>query len=484
MALEFPQLASLDDLATYVKAHASEARKCWRLTPDGRCLVDYPLLGTPPPFQPRVCRYRSPDGTVCGVGGHNARTHLATTSLSTKALTHAVWIIRNMEVLGVHHLRRHVQVLIQVLCSLQERRQHYRVDDAADIRSILLMYQRVVQWYHQSKPKRDSTSHIERRRQRSSIHTLNHLLLLFQRRDPVLEPGIVLAGVARPNLVVFLFPTCKQTLHQLCIAAFANQDVSIVRKVANGHLRTCQGGGGGGADDDTRRNCTCRGSFLKVPRIDMDVVCCHRCGIPGHNQASCQARTPATHVAIALATLLDPYKAPRISAKACHLTLFHCYDVLVAMLYQWVHHPTTPTTPWHIHGVPRLTALTNANAHPILLLRLYNHALASLKACPRVGPGMLVIHRPDHLMLDAAHRYDDGDDDEDDDAANNQREAKSVSSTLKRVIQDFQDEDLDQYRPLPLEKRSFLTDMVQTTKTADPRIAAEIAKFAFDDILF
>lgn len=456
----FPRLSSIADLASHVEAHPSKARACWVLTPDGQCIIEYPVLGPPPPHQPRVCRFRDEKGRVCGIGGHIARTHNATTSLSTRALTHAVWMICNMDNLGIHHAVRHIQVLLDILCGLEGRRRHYLVDSTADIQSILVMYDAVLQWFGKTNTNKNIPQNTKRT-QRSSIAIVNDLLLHFSKNSFYIEDHVV-ADVASPKLVTFLFPASHlQTnmLQRLCQDAFTSQDISRLQKMAKGHFGDCLG-----------ENCTCHGEFVKVPRINVDVVCCHRCGLPGHNKATCQERTTATHVAVALATLLDPHKNPRISAKTAHLTLFNCYDVIVTLLYKWFH----KGTPWHITGNARIRSIKNF--HPEILLRLYNHTLATLKKCPKVGPTMLVVSRPDRLMVEAAHCYDEKSKD------SVKQETEVLKNTVQALIEETQDEDLE--RPRWADPQSFVSAMVQSSTQQDPRIAQDLARFAFDDVFF
>lgn len=468
---EFPSFHELADLTAYVDAHPLEARTCWTLTPDGQCLVQYPFVGPPPPHQPKVCRFRDRDGRVCGIGGHTTRTHHATSSLAIKALTHAAWIIKNMDHLG-QHSRRHVQVLLHVLCSLEGRRQHYRVDATADIQSILVMYDTVVQWAHKRNVQPGISAN--KRRQRSTISIVNDFFQALPSLPPLspTEEAAVLADVPSPKLVVFLFPTSADlsdthVLRQRCFAAFMTEDILKVHRMAQGHVKTCP---------STSSACTCQGAFIKIPRINEDLVCCHRCGLPGHNKATCQDRTTATHVAVSLATLLDPHKAPRISAKTAHLTLYNCYDVLVALLYQWCF--GDGRTRWDIGegGSARIKRVDTRN--PEVLLRFYNHTVASLKASPTVGPTMQVMSRPDCLLLEAAHAYDRVDE-----ASHTmQHEASHLRRTIGTLIEDRQDDDLE--RSLWMDPESAVSAMIQSSTQRDPRIAQELAKFAFDDVLF
>ena len=367
---EFPRFEDVADLAAYVKVHSS--KKLWTLTPDGQCLMQYPCMGPPPPHQPKVCRFLGPQGRVCGIGGHTARTHNATSSVATKALTHAAWIIRNADTLGEHHYRRHMGVIFDILCSLEDRRRHYRVDATADIQSILVMYDAVRRWW--TNAKRGVA--LGTRRQRTTISIVNDFFAPTPAppaaANPNPNPALVLADVPSPKLVVFLFPTSD--IRERCLATFLTQDIMTIHRMAQGHVKSCS--------RSTSAACKCHqhGSFIKVPRINKDLVCCHRCGLPGHNKATCQDRTTATHVAMALATLLDPHKAPRISAKTLHLTLYHCYDVIVTLLYQWCFGGIR----WDIGGSARIQRIDSTD--PEALLRFYNHTVASLKASPTASP--------------------------------------------------------------------------------------------------
>lgn len=481
---DFPALSSPTGLAAYVASHPAKARACWALLPDGQCAIEYPFLGPPPPHQPRVCGFRDDRGQVCGIGGHNARTHNNTASLATKALAHAIWILRNMHNLGIHHVTRHVRVLLDILCGLEGRRVAYQMDATAEIQSILVMYEAVLQWwfrFRQSKqPKGGPCS--TKRSQRSSIAIVNNLLVRFSDAPPSMDTDSLLADVPCPKLVVFLFPTSTTTnnntaaLRQLCLDAFTTQDVTILRRMANGHLRSC--------GSPNKNGCTCRcddDCCIKVPRLNVDVVCCRRCGLPGHNKASCRERSTATHVAVALATLLDPHKAPRISAKTAHLTLFHCYDVIVTLLYRWSMINDNDNMPWHISGHGRLKRIDSL--HPEILLRLYNHALASLKQCSKVGPTMLVVHRENCLMVEAAHAYGDNDI-EDDDQEMVKRETTTIQQTVQSLIEATQDDDLERPRWFGGDRESAVSEMVMSSTQQDPRIAEDLVRFAFDDVVF
>jgi hypothetical protein len=461
---EFPSFRGMADLTAYVEAHPFD--KCWTLAPDGQCLVQYPFVGPPPPHQPKVCRFRDAQGRVCGIGGHTSRTHNASSSVATKALTHAVWIIRNMNHLGEHHFRRHVEVLLNVLCSLEDRRRHYQVDATADIHSILVMYAAVLKWVQKRNAKQGVSGNGNKRQQRSTISIVNDFFATPPTSAAENTP-LVLADVPSPKLVVFLFPTSDlqetHLLRQRCLAAFLTQDILQISRMAQGHFKACS---------SPSKACTCQGVFIKVPRINEDLVCCHRCGLAGHNKATCQSRTTATHVAVALATLLDPDKATRISAKTAHLTLYHCYDVLVTLLYQWCFGGTR----WDVGGGARIKRINNMN--PELLLRFYNHTVASLKKSPTIGPTMQVMYRRDCLMLEAAHAYDQVDEA----LQTMKHEAFHLRQTVSKIIEDRQDDDLERF--LWMDPEKAVSDMIRSSTQTNPRIADDLALYSFDDVFF
>jgi hypothetical protein len=61
---------------------------------------------------------------------------------------------------------------------------------------------------------------------------------------------------------------------------------------------------------------------------------CTRCWLLGHNAGSCEERSYGTHVATALATLLDESKAMRHGELTVHRTLWNVHQILWGMLYR------------------------------------------------------------------------------------------------------------------------------------------------------
>lgn len=489
-----PTVPDLDALATCAANYKDATAKCHRYSPDGECVIGYPCLGPPPPNQPNVCRFTGPDGSVCGVGGHSSRTHTKPVSLSTRALTQAVWLLENMEFLKPEQAVKQIMAMFHVMCALEERRQERLAQGllattTAEIKSILIMYQAVTGWFTKYTPSSSSVS--TRPKFRSTTNILSELLSTLIQRPSSTGGNAILEDIEAGEqtcFVVFLFPLDHtrhlprnddaKTLRQLCATAFAQQDTSLIVRMAQGHRPNCQ--------DPATCECNDTGDvFIKGDKIERSMVSCRQCGLIGHNQGSCRSRTTATHVAMALATLIDPQKSLKITPKVAHMSLYNCYQTIVALLYQWCNSTLTTTHQWRIEGVTRLRTV-DCN-HPELLLRLFNHTVATLKTQPKFGKNMLVIARPRELMLEAAYAYEKT-------ARGLRPESVNLKQRAIEATEAFQDEDLALPRPLLMTpaKRRTVCAMVQSSARADPRVAAELRehqddiglRFAFDDLVF
>jgi hypothetical protein len=88
-------------------------------------------------------------------------------------------------------------------------------------------------------------------------------------------------------------------------------------------LRSCcgtrEGGGGFAGDLPVVQNCT-------------------KCWLLGHNAGSCEERSSGTHVATALATLLDESKSMRHDTDTVHKTLWNVHQILLGMAYRVFKH--------------------------------------------------------------------------------------------------------------------------------------------------
>jgi hypothetical protein len=116
----------------------------------------------------------------------------------------------------------------------------------------------------------------------------------------------------------------------------------------------------------------------------------------GHNASSCEERTPGTHVATALATLLDENKCARHDVRTVQYTLWNIYHILWAMLHR-VH-----TEGWEVEtemceifiaeSVAGTVRMRGPRRLPLLaLLRLFNMTVMEISRRPQ-GGGIALIH--------------------------------------------------------------------------------------------
>lgn len=152
--------------------------------------------------------------------------------------------------------------------------------------------------------------------------------------------GAAFTDVERPRLVLYTFPSATPgplvsgdagALLEVCHKAFDSAPAAWKAEMArmlSGHTRDC---------NPANATCLCdvRAPTLKV-RSDVDhISVCKCCGFLGHNKHSCVHRNMATHIAVCLATLVDSIKSARMTPRSAHLSLYHCYHAIVAMLYSW-----------------------------------------------------------------------------------------------------------------------------------------------------
>lgn len=503
MMTALPVVPSLEAIARCAPDHTRAAMACQRPSPDGQSRIEYPFLGPPPPHQPNVCRFVGDGGAVCGVGGHSARTHAKPMSVAARALTQAVWLLENMELLDPREASRQIRAMFHVMCALELRRQERIAQGlhaaTAEIKSILIMYNAVTEWFANvvvtiTAPSSLRTVPRPHRAFRSTTHLLNDILpTLIERPAPLLENTLLADTQEHTCFVVFLFPFCHDlllsrgdhathTLRQMCLTAFAQQEASLARRMAEGHLPSCQE-----PTSTSSPTCACnpqdQARFIKVDRVDRGVRSCLRCGLAGHNRGSCRERNTATHVAVALATLLDPQKSPKIAPDIAHLSLYNCYQAIVALLYQWCFSSASQDL-WRIDGVTQLRKVDCD--HPELLLRLFNLTVTTLKSQPRFGENMLVVSRPDQLMVNAAHNYERI-------GRSLRPESVSLKQRTQEAMEEFQDEDLARPRATGVmtpAKRRTVQVMVQSSACANQRLAGELGsidigtRFAFEDLDF
>lgn len=199
----------------------------------------------------------------------------------------------------------------------------------------------------------------------------------------------------------------------------------------------------------------------------------------GHNKGSCLRRSTATHVATALATMIDPCKMSRLTVQAGHMCLFKCYRVLVTLLYKWW---SKEDVDWTVRGLSRLSPVGENT--PLLLLRFFNYIVAHLKQHARFGQDMVVIRDEDHLSLDAAHLYGDGKK-----SRPRPPEAVALKRKARFIAEAAHDDDL--YEPEPAAtttpRRQRMRDMIVQSASVNPKLAREEdigRRFGFEDLVF
>ena len=476
----FPTLNDLHDLTAVVPQYHTEAMACIRYEADGSMGVRYPWLGLPYPHQPKVCKAVKRGTLVCcGVGGHTSKTHNLGVSIATRALGQAVWLLENMDLMAREEVVKQIAAMLHVLCALEVRRQEQRKDGfpgaTSEIKSILVMYTTVTDvWATVADSSSSLTS--TTRNFRSTTQVLNTALPPLVMAPPDIPSDVYaeVVGVSK-RFAVFLFPgttgnpSASPSLHQLCDTAF--------REAAPAFLN----GGGHAAK--------------RVPAVPSLFSACAQCGLVGHNKGSCLRRSTATHIATALATMIDPCKMSRLTVQAGHMCLFSCYRVLVTLLYKWW---SKEDVDWTVRGLSRL-ALVGENT-PLLLLRFFNYIVAHLKQHARFGQDMVVVRDEDHLSLDAAHLYEDG---------KKSRPCPPEAVALKRkarsIAEAAHDDDLcigyeyeyeyeSEYEPEPqptaattTPRRQRMRDMIVRSASVNPRLAREEdigRRFGFEDLVF
>ncbi len=421
--------------------------------------IRYPVLGPPLPNQPKVCKVLV-DGRVCGVGGHSAKTHAKSLSLSTRALTHATWILEHLECLAQQEALKQCRALVWLLQDLEAQRQHQRekgfADQSSELRAVLVMYITVKKHYDAVfGDKRVGTivPKSETRNFRSTVYLLNALLPTLPSRAIPPETFVLPED---KKLVVYLFPDTPH-LKQLCVDAFREApDVwkTNMERTIHGHRAMC-------LSDEW---CGC--APLDVLKADASIqgyATCAVCGMLGHQKRSCAGINAVTHVAIALATLMDSEKNRRIDARCAHLSLYNAYHMIVALLYRWVVYDTHD---WEIRGKQRLARVGKDN--PWVILQLFNYVVSTLKTNhPLIGPTLGVVHDPSHLYLEAAHDYHAP-------VVKKMRpDVKALRREVKAQTQDFQDQDL--YRacatlPMAPQRHKDVSTMIHSSAIWDRRM--------------
>lgn len=440
-----PVLETTEDLSNYANARASAATT----TP----VLQYPVLGDPLPNQPKVCKVLV-HGRVCGVGGHSAKTHHKTMSLSTRALTHATWILEHLESLARQEALKQCRAFVDLLVDLEYLRQRQRqkgfAGETSELRAVLVMYNTVKK--HYDAVFRNDTAGApksSKRHFRSTVYVLNSLLPVLCTKVPPPETFIL---PEKRNLVLYLFPETPH-LMQLCEVAFREASPDWTNKIE----RTIQGHRGSCKSDE---NCTC--GSLDVLKAEVQIqgyTTCAICGSLGHQKRSCTSINTTTHVAIGLATLIDDEKNRRIDPRTAHLSLYNAYHMIVAMLYEWVVYNRHD---WEIHGKQRLTSTGKGN--PFVILQLFNYVVATLKNhYPSIGDTMGVVYDPSHLDVEAAHAYDSP-------VVKTARPAvKALTRQIKETTEQFQDEDF--YRPtMSPQRRKDVSHMIHSSAIFDRRI--------------
>lgn len=476
----FPKLDDIDDLTLLLPVYQEQAAQCLYYGTDGSTGVRYPCLGEPYPHQPKVCKaVVEGQGLCCGVGGHTQKTHAKDMSLATRALTHAVWLLEHMEHMAKEEVGKQITGMLHMLCGLelrrQEQTQHGFPVATAEMKSILVMYTTVTDvWVTMV----DHSSSLARKTRnfRSTTQVLNKMLPQFLTASPTIPPDVYAEVVGPKCFAVFLFPTtdhAPDALSRLCNAAFQEAGPewhARMRRSQEGHRPECQGA-----------TCACDRSdpMFKVQETRQLYGACTACGLIGHNKGSCLQRSPATHIAMALATMIDPVKMSRFTPKAGHLCLCNCYHMLVALLYRWW---SVGDVEWGVRGISRLVPV--GDKEPALLLRFFNHIVAHLKQHTTFGQGMVVLLDNDHLNVEAAHLYKDP------------RKRKGLlpeTIALKRKARDlteaYQDDDLYRTVMTP-QHRDRVRNMVRRSASVNPNLVTEVQgretdiglRFAFDDI--
>lgn len=514
MKMEIPDLPDHEALTAYVRCDRvskAAAAECIDHDLFGRPQVRYPCLGPPLPNQPKVCKaVDKVQGVVCGVGGHISNTHEKGMSLATRALTHSVWLLENMRFMAQAEATKQAFALVHVLSALEMARQQQMGNGfhgaVADLQSILIMYGTVREWFFRTYADhgRVEAAKVKAavRDYRSTINVLNEATAKLMEKAPVLRLAVAevaFQDVENPRIVLYCFPSTTQGplvsgdaggLWETCNKAFANAPAAWKAdtvRMLSGHVRDCS----------KPESCACNVSVptLKV-RSDADhVSACKCCGFVGHNKHSCASRNTATHIAVCLATLVDSTKSSRITPRSAHLSLYHCYHAIVALLYRWWSGDGTwATDDWSIQGLGRLRR--RGTDAPELLLRLFNHVALELKANARMGETMLLLDNrgvgAQTLHLEAAHNYD----------LTEKRKALPQTKTLKRkarkLVAEAEDDALvmaTQPRvpprppspssvtvPMSPTRASAVRELVQRSARVHPGLARDLSETSEIDI--
>lgn len=124
---------------------------------------------------------------------------------------------------------------------------------------------------------------------------------------------------------------------------------------------------------------------------------CRGCGLVGHNYGSCKTRSSGTHVATALATILDQCKQCRQEARDIHKTLINVHHIIWGMCYRiWKYGwgveedmcsvliKETKSGTVRVRGPDRL--------HLLSLMRMYNYTVAQVLKVNWIGADIRVVH--------------------------------------------------------------------------------------------
>lgn len=479
--MEFPRLRDVADLGKFLRSspNLADARQCLVYGNNGAPVVRYPCLGVPLPHQPKVCKAMCGNPPkMCGVGGHTAKTHDRPIVLATRALTQAVWLLEYMDTMAPQEVHKQIMAMLHVLCALelcrQEQEQQGFRAPTSEIKSILVMYATVTEAWGNRVFCIEKT---KTRNFRSTTLVLNDALSTLTRGAPAIPVDFLDVDEPSPEAQALFFPFPSlddnlQRVQALCDTAFREAGSAWIvdtQRELQGHWPHC------GLD----KTCTCvLGSLKARVLVPRNMSTCQACGLLGHNKGSCPRRNTATHIATALATMIDPSKMSRMTAQAVHLGLYNCYHMLVALLYGWWSNDLGRENTWTLGGLSRL--VFEGTNSPTLLLRLFNHALVTLRRHPRFGKGLAIVGDEGVLRLDAAHRYES--------ISYGKRKPKPETLALKHkateMTKEFQDEEFF------LSTQNAVRDMVVQSAAEYAPVADDLRKqetdiglrFGFEDI--
>jgi hypothetical protein len=389
-AVDLPRIETTHDIR-------SVAERLLATAPTGRMVYPKCIKVSPRGMEPKLC-------SICGCSGHNARAcvHQTTnepgTTMCQAAMRHASGILSHGQHMSTRELATQLRCLLTAMAMLwHEQVRLTRLSDRAplietrrQLATILYIYQLLVtyvahpdnchrEYFHirgASESRVDDTdaimalpfmAHVDRQAFRAVVEYATHIA-----RVP---PAIPTLDTTSPSLGVLTLGVFH-TIPPGSIPLNGEAGPAIDWDAAERRFIES-------IVDDTTCHAAMAFQGTVIPcryPVHSFPSSCSQCFLLRHCKASCATRTPALHVAICLATMIDPVNRNRILVDVQKAMLWNVY-VYIRFLAALV--LTRPAEYAHMAEMRQLNIgdirCTVSSPAPILhLARLYNHAAMTL----------------------------------------------------------------------------------------------------------